>query len=348
MSNEQSAEQTNTVGYFNGNRWPIQLVISRFNCTLHLLPGEFILDKKQRKINDPFFEAYANTKQLKREVSDALVPIIRVPIASNTPPTVPAAQCDGQAVRSVTEWRIDSKGLRQPVIPGPANLPPQSVNKPSVIPMSLAEARARGFIGKQRIVPEDYGLTDTEGTPPSNPPPIKISVDSNMNRGVQPLPKELTEALPGRELMVQQLASASTVDVESGGFLNVVTHHSPPEASSPLQAGVPSSEPLVFPPIAHHSLHPPSPPDVLPEPALDKPPVEEAEEVPAPVPHLPRAAQPQTAQAPKPVTLRDRYICQACGKPFQFRSQLLNHARMTEGHQVETIMAPYPLAQSSS
>lgn len=339
MSNEQSAESTNIVGYFNGNRWPIQLVISRFNCTLHLQPGEFVLDKKQRKINDPFFEAYANTRQLKRELSDKPVPIIRVPIASNTTPTVPASQCDGQAVRSVTEWKIDSKGLRQPVIPGPANLPPQAVNKPSVIPMSLDEARARGLIGKQRIVPEDYGMTDTEGTPPSNPPPIKISVDSHMNRGVQPLPKELTEAAPDqpdRAPILQQLAAASTVDVESGGFMNAVTHHSPPNVPVPMQAGTPPAA---------------LPEPTLEEPAVAEPPLEEAEEAPAPVPRLPRAmqvppAQPQP-QAPKPTTPRDRYVCASCGKPFQFRSQLLNHARTTAGHQamIETIMAPYPLAQ---
>jgi len=326
MSNEQSVETTTISGYFNGNRWPIQLVISRFNCTLHLVPGEFVRDKQQRKINDPFFEAYASTKQLKREVSDVPVPIIRVPVASHTGLTVPAAQCDGQSVRVVTEWKVDAKGLRQPVIPGPVMLPPQPVNKPSVIPMTLEEARARGYIGKQRIVSEDYGMVDTAGTPPSNPPPIRISVDSNMNRGaVAPLPKELVaEALAGapeRAPLVQQLAAAAfaSADVDSGGFMNAVTHH------APVQAAVP-----------HMTQSLPEP--AVDEPAVDEPPLEEAEPVPR-APRLPALAK--SFARPAGVV---QYTCSVCAAPFQFRSQLLTHARTTAGHQsmVEAIMAPYP------
>lgn len=328
-------ETTQVLGYFNGNRWPIQLVISRFNCTLHLKPGEFVLDRKGRKINDPFFEAYANTKQLKREVADKQVPIIRVPLAANTPPTVPASQCDGQAVRSVTEWKVDVKGHRQPVIPEPKALPPQAVNKPSVKPMSMEQARAAGFIGKQRIVPEDYGATDTEGMPPSNPPPIKVSLDSTMNKGVKPLPQELlAEAPADRAPMVQSLQAAASVEVESGGFMNAVTQHAPPTV--PIQAG---RAPAAVPPPSETPLPQPALKEAVPEP-----PLEEMEPESEPVPRLPQKQAVIPPQAPRPVTPRDRYVCIACGKPFQFRSQLVNHAKTTAGHaqMLDAIMAPYP------
>src|SRR5437879_6083420 len=70
---------TTTIGFYNGNHWPIQLVISKLNLTLTLQSGEYILDSKGRKINDPFFETFADHKQLMREVSDQHVPIISVP-----------------------------------------------------------------------------------------------------------------------------------------------------------------------------------------------------------------------------------------------------------------------------
>lgn len=337
MSEKLPDGMTHTVGFYNGNRWPIQLVISRFNCTLHLQPGEYVLDKKGRKINDPFFEAYAKTNQLKREMADQPVALIVVPLAANAP-TVPSAQCDGQAVRTVTQWKVDDKGLRQPVIPAPANLPPQPVNKPSVVPMTVEQARQRGLIGKTRIVPEDYGVTDTDGAPPSNPPRIKFSVDSSMNKGVNPLPKELTEAPADRAPIVQALQTAARVDADTDGFMNAVTTHTPP--SVPLQAGRPAPAPAPV-PVQETAL---------PQPALDEPPVEDAaegQEAPVPMPRLPAAAQSAPAPAPalRQPTARDRYVCSACGKPFQFRSQLLKHAKETQGHanMVDVIMAPYPL-----
>jgi len=67
---------TKTIGYYNGEKWPIQLVLTKLNVTLHLQPGEFFISRDGRKINDPLFEAFT---RLSRELSDVPVPINGIP-----------------------------------------------------------------------------------------------------------------------------------------------------------------------------------------------------------------------------------------------------------------------------
>jgi hypothetical protein len=71
---------TKTSGFYNGEKWPIQLVLFKLNVTLHIRPGEFILGRDGRKINDPIFEGYVG-HALKRELSDVPVPINSIPPA---------------------------------------------------------------------------------------------------------------------------------------------------------------------------------------------------------------------------------------------------------------------------
>jgi hypothetical protein len=99
---------THTVGYYNGNKWPIQLVISKLNITLHLQPGEYILDQSRRKINDPFFDAY---KQLSKEISDDPVPLLTVPAIT----TATAATSAGSSpVRATSKFVLDKSGRAPP------------------------------------------------------------------------------------------------------------------------------------------------------------------------------------------------------------------------------------------
>lgn len=70
---------THVLGYYNGAKWPIQIVFPKLNVTLTLEPGQFICDSTGRKINDPLFEPFAkHERMLKRELSDVPVPICRV------------------------------------------------------------------------------------------------------------------------------------------------------------------------------------------------------------------------------------------------------------------------------
>ncbi len=70
---------THVAGFFNSAKWPIQIVLSKPSITLTLVPGAFICNASGQKINDPYFETYAEHGQLSRELSDVPVPICRLP-----------------------------------------------------------------------------------------------------------------------------------------------------------------------------------------------------------------------------------------------------------------------------
>ena len=69
---------TQVLGYYNGAKWPIQIVFPKLNVTLTLEPGAYICNASGQKINDPYFEAFAKQGQLSRELSDAPVPICHI------------------------------------------------------------------------------------------------------------------------------------------------------------------------------------------------------------------------------------------------------------------------------
>jgi hypothetical protein len=322
---------TNVSGYYNGNRWPIQLVVSRLNVTLHLQPGDFILDKQQRKINDPFFDLYTKPNQLSRELSDKPVPIISVPsVGASTAPTAP----DGQAVRAVMEFTRDAKGVKQPVIPAPRVMENQSVNKAPITAMTMDQARQAGLIRKVREVPEDYGVTDTNSaSPPRTPPAIKYAMDTDQPAKPQgDLPQRLKAAVPRnmaqeRTQMQKQLeeAEATTEMLDSEtGFLNVATRNIPSGAG--FFVGTPA-------PVAEASAD-----DNLPAPNLENDdalpaPTEDEEEVPIP------------EQKVKPVNVpsKGRFVCMECTESFKFRPELVGHAKRKHSDKINAILAAYPL-----
>lgn len=361
MSNTQ---MTNVVGYYNGERWPIQLVISKFNITLTLKAGEYILDRAGRKINDPYFELFVQNKQLRREESDKPVPLITVPVVTvATPLTTPQAN----PVRAVTQWTRDSKGVRQPVLAQPeppAQLPAAVVAtaSDSVRPMTMEDARKAGYIRRVREVPEEYGVNDTTGLPPANIPRMKVAIDPSMNKAAPPLPKEMLSLPandPNRQARSQivagltQSAKAPPADTSSSPFGNAGVVN-----SSPLMAGVPA-------PIQESALPEAAEPEPISEPepelqvelqeqqpvvALPEPDLKELQELeaqdPPPPPVAPKITQPKVPL--KPLTPANKFTCMACGAPFKFRSQLLNHAKAKHADRVNAIMASYPETPASS
>ena len=347
-------QMTLTVGYYNGNRWPIQLVISKLNITLTLEPGMYVLDRAGRKINDPYFEIFADRKQLHRELSDKLVPLIIIPpVTSNTP-----ASAQTNPVRSVTEWKRDPRGIRQPVLtqPQPAQLAPQalppavlaSANE-SVRPMSMEEARALGLVRKIREVPEDYGVNDTTGLPPGGIPKMRYSIDPGINKPVAQLPKEMF-ALPKddpsraiRAPLVSSLAQGARVpapedQVTTSPFANATVAHGP--ANSPIVAGTPA------PPALAESRESQEPEIVEDNPELEPEPMPMSEVAEAvrvsglPEPDLPLS--PDVPPPLRPMTPKNKFTCMVCAQPFQFRSQLVKHAQTRHAHMVNAILANYP------
>jgi len=340
MTNEAPAGQTYTSGYFNSKSWPIQLVVSRYNVTLYLPPGEFIRDKQKRKINDPFFEVYVKGGTLSRETSDKPVPILTVPVVTVTQGPVN----DGQSVRSVTEFTTDAKGQKQPVIPLPIASSEQSINKPAFIGMSMDEAKRAGLIRKVREVPEDYGVPDNNSaSPPRTPPPLKFAMDTDQPaRPSAPLPPPQLPPPPAavpvartaaRKQMQEQLRKGAeetaALDTETG-FMNVAMQNIPagvglaqPEVASPASAPEPVEEPLPSPNIAAVDEALPSPPEES-----------ETEE---------QALVPQPTVKPARVPPRaNKYACMECGQTFKLRPELVGHAKREHADKVAAILAPYP------
>lgn len=343
---------TNVVGYYNGNRWPIQVVASKFNVTLTLKSGEYILDRKGRKVNDPYFEVFANNKQLHRELSNKPVPIIAIPevTAANvvTQPTNP--------VKAVTEWTRDVRGHKQPVIPEPEPQPqPQGLPNAvvasateSVRPMTMDQARKLGYIRKVREVPEDYGVNDTTGLPPSGIPKMKYAIDPTVNKPAPPLPKEmlaLPKDDPNRQTRSQLVAglsqsNAAPAPEDVNPFANAGVANAP--AASPIQSGSPIQESEQPEPVEE------APPEEIEDAPQAEEVVEEADVAPAlPEPDLTEVATPEPAPEPvkpplKPLTPKNNFVCMACGAPHKFRSQLLKHAQSKHPERVNAIMASYP------
>jgi hypothetical protein len=351
-----SSKTTKVIGYYNGNRWPIQLVISKLNITLVLKENEFILDRATgQKINDPYFDIYVQNKQLMREEGDTDLPIIAIPVVT---PNTPAR--DGNAVRSVTQFK-EVRGVRTPVLQtAQPEVQQPLAHHASHIGMSVEEARRLGFIRKTREVPEDYGTPDSPDTPPRNIPPIRYATDTTRTKPTE-LPKELTEAIasePKAAPLVQQLAkAAATAPVVESPFANT-SIPAAAEAQSPLVSGKPTGAAVPMPvrPVARPAAQedeardeePPEEESVLPPPQLEgdnmigvPEPVVEEESVTEPVEELPPPL-PRGAKKVNPITPDNKFVCLACGKGFPFRSKLEQHAHQSHPQSVVHILSQYP------
>lgn len=207
---------TLVVGYFNPNSWPIYIEISELNIKCELKPGQYIRDRAGNYINDPVFEDYVQPKGLSRATGDA-------PVAVNFVPRFVKTVRPAHSVTQATSF------VRQPdgtVVPSyaqnPSAVAPEiPANKCPHVGMTVEKARQLGLIGKPRIVPEDYGATDTTGapTPSKDLPGIKYSIESPPKvHTAAPLTPELTEAderlspqeVARRAQLQQSLARAST------------------------------------------------------------------------------------------------------------------------------------------
>lgn len=338
MSNSvPGAATTNVVGYFNNQKYPIQLCISRIGITIEVKPGEYILDKKGRKINDPCFDAY---RQLSRETSPVPVPLIMIPVQAPV-----ATASDGHAVHQVTEFRMNQKGFREPIMPTPTPREPSAVNNPAIRGMSVEEARRLRLIRPVREIPEDYGVTDTDSAmPPRGPdiPVIKEARDMPVPVApaakVAPLPAPLVEAaVPSQAQLQADLAHMQTqaeqLDDDPNGFLNTVVPNPPAVALAAASA----TEPTPAAPA----------PAALPLPQLDEELSPSVPASPQSAPAYPWSEEPVVAPstpAPSPLPPRKKFVCAADGRTFDFRSQLEQHVNRKFPHLREQLMAPYPKA----
>lgn len=298
MSND-AAQTTKVVGYYNGKAWPIHLVISEFNLTLQLKPGDFIIDRLGNKINDPFFDRYPG--QLSKEVSDNAVAIRRIPrINVKTPAR------DGLAVREVTQFTVDKRGQKTPVMPAPipeADKPTVNYNpvKGWAGAAGLEEAKRLRLVKPVREVPENYGAAESDGMPSHGGgiPEIKYATDTVRTKAA-PLPPQLTQVTEKEreKLTPEQIALAS--NLAETAKTTVVTGADEPSFGNPVVETAAAHAMAAQPPVAMPAPLPSTP---VPEEAIAEEAVELAAGTPdaaLPAPELPEPPAEEEAQAPAP------------------------------------------------
>lgn len=340
-----TAQRTYTVGYYNPNRWSVQIVVSSINVTLMLKEGEFILDKQGRKINDPVFDAYVKGKHLAKEESTTPVPLIAIPV-------VKAGQASPTSTHSVTagtRFTTNTKGQRVPdllsVNSSPAVPPPQ--DKPSILSMSVEEARRLGLIPKTREVPESYGVTDTTGAPPKDAPPIRYAVDSNRGQKPAPLPKDLLETTgvdPATVGVRSGLIATMRRGVQQAPLMATETGFLAEAKENLARAGISpaSGEPEELPEPEDLDMLP-TDPDADTVKIYAGKPGENAEPLQASVLSEAEESALSAGEGSDDASKEGLpYVCSADGKAFRYRSRLNDYVRRKYPDQAEQLMKPYP------
>jgi len=161
----QTAAETRVVGYYNPNPWPVHIANSALGISLTLLnKGDYIVDERGTKINDPRLDQYCGPNQLAKEIGDNVIPVYCVPerIHATSSPT---------GFSATHKINRDKDGnFVEPALP--KFLEPPS-NSHSVTSMSMEDARRMGLIEqKSRSVNFDDGVG--HDAKPQSIPTLKI------------------------------------------------------------------------------------------------------------------------------------------------------------------------------
>lgn len=220
MNNAEQPPMTNVKGYFNPNPYRVNVSISELNMSVQLEPMQFVLERgTNRKINDPILDRYVGPKMLSPEISDKPVRVVKIPVVAAPVPAA-AGYVVGQGHRDKTgKWVPPTVASQPPQATATPDGRPIVSSNPSIRGMSMEEARKQGFIGKQRLVPEDYGAAESDGAPTRGDaiPKIKYSMESTAPRAkAGNLPKELLEGVrPELAPVIQNMASAAQASPEA-------------------------------------------------------------------------------------------------------------------------------------
>ncbi len=173
-------EQTYVTGYFNPNKFPISLNSPKVGVSTVLPPSAFVMDRNRVKINDPALEQFVGPGRLSRETSKVAVPIRRIgtpagaPVTKSNPvtPLPPSPRIVDQDRRPNATTPI-SRGPGHAVITGGSRVvnPDVTANgRPVVMGMSIAEAEAKGYLGRARPEPDNLDKRSIIG---SNTPAVR-------------------------------------------------------------------------------------------------------------------------------------------------------------------------------
>lgn len=189
MSAKSKTSTTATVGYFNSNDFPMQLVVSEYNLTINLKPKEWIFDRSSpaRLVTDPVLDRYVGKNKLSRATNPQKEsPIVLLTAVNAQPQPGQPVPAYTHSVTSATGFvKDDASGQLRPVLavpstPVPGVTPPVSYNP--VKGFTIAEARRLKLIKPTKQVKEDAGAPESDHgapTPLSQLPDIEIATDTS-------------------------------------------------------------------------------------------------------------------------------------------------------------------------
>jgi hypothetical protein len=306
---------TRVIGYFNPHDWPVYIEVSELGLRITLEPNVYIKDLQGNFYNDPIFEQYVSDKGLSRTTGHKDVPIRYAPrpVRSERP---------AHAVTQAATFVRDRQGTTLPVYNTPPTPPPEiPVNKNPVLGMSVETARRLGYVGRPRLVPEDYGLTDSSGAPiTKNLPPIKFSVES---------PPRIQTAAP-----VAPVEPVEPANVQEDGATEQPEEF---KAPAPVRLRAPAEPTRIAPAAPSAPIKPTVADDLLPAPEPVAEPLAIAGAAPLmPEPLLESSSAASVEQSDK------KFVCAADGRAFRFRSELLRYVKAKYPNIVKDLMTPYP------
>lgn len=344
MAQPATPTTTTTVGYFNGHKFPIHLSISALNITMRLGPGEFIVDRDQRKINDPYLDRYAGKNQLSKETSKKPVPLLLIPTFATARPATGES-----SVRQVTEFVQEGKFVRRPVLPPPANVPIPTENASSYRAMSMDEARKLGFVHKTRDVPEDFGATETQnGRPAGAIPEIKYATDMGPSSKTKALPATVVQPVLKATVPVPPKRKALPAPAPAPAPAPVIVESAPEPAAEAPKARVIAGRRRTVQPVTPAPVESDSPfgntlvtnvtpPDLTSE----EPDLEDTEQA-ADVGESEEPQQEEAEETSEGAAQPQKFVCLKDGQMFDTREGLAAHIQANFPRQMKALMSAYP------
>lgn len=199
-----SEKGTNVKGYFNANRWPVNLSVSSVGLVFQLAPNQFILDQQGNKVNDPALEVCVGPMKLSREMSNDLLPINRLAQPRANPVT---STVSGSPAKIVVPQSIKAKAPAPAMAAtSPATVTPNA----SVRAMTMEEARRIGAV-KPTTIPNEDAPDDNAGAPPTGAPVISYARDVVVGRNT----RQNAAVQPTRPAAPQPPQAQSQPEVES-------------------------------------------------------------------------------------------------------------------------------------
>ena len=202
-------QQTNVVGYFNANNWPVSFSSSALGLSITVQPRKYLTDRDGNKINDPRLEQYCRPQMLSKEVTKTGETVPLRMIAGGTAATVAPATSPLSGFSASVDVPPLAANRAPTALKPPAKVQQPSTNLNPVMGMTMEEARKRGLVRATTTPPTGPKDDATTATSAAGAPYIEVARDVGPKGPAKPvLP-------PDAGPIAKELAAAAAVSPDS-------------------------------------------------------------------------------------------------------------------------------------